>query len=184
MIPQHRQLKDHTDSLILTVLRKPSSRVNHVALTKLPSNEQAFADVQYDNDDPQLPRYKGTKVIITQNQDKRNGVTNGQPATVVTMENATIVLKLQNGNIGCIHLVTRITDEKSTVSYPIAPAYVSTICKVQGQTSNKIVLWLNCQVVPQGASYVAMAWITTLNDPYFLVHPNPNHMKPVEVLTE
>ena len=84
---------------MLTVSRKASSEVNRVALTQLLSREQALADVQYDNDEPLLPMYKGMTVIITQNQDKRNGVTNGQPGTVVTMENATIVLKLRNRNI-------------------------------------------------------------------------------------
>ena len=68
------------------------------------------------------------------------------------MENATIVLKLRNGNIVGIHPVSHITDDRRFVCFPIAPAYASTICKVQGQTLDKIVLWLDCQAVPQGAA--------------------------------
>ena len=79
---------------MLTMSCKASSEVERVALTQLLSNERVLVDVQYDNDDPLLPMYKAMKVIITQNQYKRKSVTNGQPATVVTMEKATIVLKL------------------------------------------------------------------------------------------
>ena len=128
--------------------------------------------------------YKDMKLIVSQNQKKRNGITNGQLATVVTMENSTIVLKLRNGNIAGIHLVTGETENRPFVSYPIVPAYASTICKVQGQTLNKIVLWLDCQVVPHGAAYVAMSRIRALKDLMFLVMPKANQIKPVETLTE
>ena len=37
----------------------------------------------------------------------------------------------------------------------MAPAYDSTIRKIQGQTLGKIVLWLDWPVAPQGEVYVA-----------------------------
>ena len=85
------------------------------------------------------------KVIITQNRGKKNGDTNGQSASVVTTENVSIVLRLANGNIVAIHPVTNIVDDKRFLCYPITPAYASTICKIQGQTLNKIILWLVCK---------------------------------------
>ena len=124
------------------------------------------------------------KVIITQNRDKKHGVTNGQSASVVTTENATIVLKLTNGNIVAIHPVTTIVDEKRYVCYSIAPAYASTICKMQGQTLSKIVLWLDCKTVPEGAAYVALSRIRRLDDLLFLVMPEARQMTPINILTE
>ena len=124
------------------------------------------------------------KVIITQNRDKKNGVTNGQTASVLPTENATIVLKLPNGNIVAIHPVTSIVDGKRYVCYPITPAYASTICKIQGQTLSKIVVWLDCKTVPNGAAYVALSRIRQLDDLLFLVMPESKQMTPIQILTE
>ena len=177
-------LKNHSESLVLTVSRKASAEVNKVALTKLFSSENALAEIQYDNDESPLPLYKDMKVIITQNRDKKNGVTNGQTASVLTTENTTVVLKLPNGNIVAIHPVTSIVDDKRHVCYPITPAYASTICKIQGQTLSKIVVWLDCKTVPNGAAYVALSRIRRLNDLLFLVMPESRQMKPIQILTE
>ena len=177
-------LKNHSESLVLTVSRKASAEVNKVALTKLFSSENALAEIQYDNDESPLPLYKDMKVNITQNRDKKNGVTNGQTASVLTTENTTVVLKLPNGNIVAIHPVTSIVDDKRHVCYPITPAYASTICKIQGQTLSKIVVWLDCKTVPNGAAYVALSRIGRLNDLLFLVMPESRQMKPIQILTE
>ena len=123
-------LKNHSESLVLTVSRKASAEVNKVALTKLFSSEHALAEIQYDNGESPLPLYKDMKVIITQNRDKKNGMTNGQTASVLTTQNTTVVLKLPNGNIVAIHPVTSIMNDKRYVCYPITPAYASTICKI------------------------------------------------------
>ena len=177
-------LKNHSESLVLTVSRKASAQVNKVALTRLFSTENALAEIQFDNDESPLPLYKDMKVIITQNRDKKNGVTNGQSATIVTTENATIVLKLPNGNIVAIHPVTSVVDGKRYVCHPITPAYASTICKIQGQTLSKIVVWQDCKTVPNGAAYVALSRIRRLNHLFFLVMPDSIQMKPIQILTD
>lgn len=35
-------------------------------------------------------------------------------------------------------------------------AYSTTICKIQGQTLGKVIIWLDCPFVPVGAAYVAL----------------------------
>lgn len=46
------------------------------------------------------------KVIITQNRDKELHIVNGQTATVHTMQNATVFLKLPNDHIVAVYPVT------------------------------------------------------------------------------
>ena len=80
------------------------------------------------------------RVIITQNRDKEFHVLNGQAATVVTMQNKTVFLKLPSGSIVAVYPVTSTVDGKRKTCHPFVPAYASTICKVQGQNLGKIIL--------------------------------------------
>ena len=50
---------------------------------------QPCGDVCFDHADTLDPIYQGMRVILTQNRDKEFHVVNGQPATVVTMQNHT-----------------------------------------------------------------------------------------------
>ena len=90
------------------------------------------------------------KVIITQNRDKELHIVNGQTATVHTMQNATVFLKLPNDHIVAVYPVTATVDDHRRTSHPFVPAYASTICKIQGQNLGKIILWLDSPLVPKG----------------------------------
>ena len=138
-----------------------------------------------DNVESQMLLFKGMRVIITQNRDKKNGVINGQNAEVVNYKLGTILLKLPNSNIVAIHTVTELREDGSNgVFYPIVPAYATTICKIQGQTLRKVIIWLGSPYVPRGTAYVAMSRLRTLEDLSFMVYGNPEQFLPVEMLRE
>ena len=120
--------------------RKATHTINRIAVEQLFAKEAPLAHVKYDNEIDMSPIYKKMKVIITQNRDKKNGVVNGQTATVLYWHRKTIILKLPNKNIVAIHQMTEKDQEgHKRVVYPIVPAYATTtcICKIQGQTLNK-----------------------------------------------
>ena len=75
-------------------------------------------------------------------------------------------------------------DNVKRTFYPTVPAYASTICKVQGQTLKKIVLWRDCPKVPEGAAYIALSRIRKLDDLFFMVQAVPQQFTPVRMLAE
>ena len=158
--PNESQLRklllEHCESLVLTVSRKAAQKVNDIAVQTIFMGKTAFASVQMDNDDEQMLLYKGMRVIITQNRDKKNGVINGQNAEVLNFEQGTIILKLPNSKV-------------------VASC---------GQTLRKVIIWLDCPFVPRGTAYVALSRLRTLQDLYFMVYGNPEQFLPVEMLSE
>lgn len=142
-------------------------------------NTNELAVVQLDCDLPPMAIYFGMRVVITQNRDKLNGVVNGQLATVHTVENATIFLKLTNGKIVALYPVTTKNQEVSNRVYPFCLAYATTIYKAQGQTLAKVVLWFDIDNIPPGTAYVALSRVRRLNDIFFLNKLEPKFFVPV-----
>lgn len=174
-------LLENSQSLVLTVSRNRAQKINDIAVQTLFMGKTAFASVQIDNADSQMLLFKGMRVIITQNRDRKNSVINGQNAEVMNFELGTIILKLPNFNIVAIHNVTELGEDGSKrVFYLLVPAYATTICKIQGQTLRKVIIWLDCPYVPRGTAYVALSRLRTLEDLY----GNPEQLMPVEMLTE
>lgn len=54
-----------------------------------------------------------------------------------------IYLKFTNGKIVPINAVTTKKGNSSNTLYPFCPAYATTMCKAQGQTLRKVVLWFD-----------------------------------------
>lgn len=120
---------------MLTASRNRAQKINDIAVQTLFMGKTAFSSVQMDNADSQMLLFKGMRVIITQNRDRKNGVINRQNAEVMNFELGTIILKLPNSNIVAIHNVTELGEDGSKrVFYLLVPAYATTICKIQGQT--------------------------------------------------
>jgi len=65
--------------------------------------EDFSGEVTYDIELGKAPLYGGLKVDITQNRNKLNRVVNGQPATVVYRESASVILLLPRGYICCVY---------------------------------------------------------------------------------
>ena len=49
----------------------------------------------------------------------------------------------------------------SLTLYPIQAAYATTMCKAQGQTLPKVVLWFDIEHIPPGTAYVALLRVKT-----------------------
>ena len=178
-------LLEHREDLVLTVSRAACTRVNAAAIRYLFAGKIASALVQMDDNEGPTGLYKDMRIIITQNRDKKNGVINDQTGTVLNYEQRTIFLQLPNSSIVAVHLVTEVTEEGSKIIfYPIVPAYSTTICKIQGQTLGKIIVWLDCPSVPQGTAYVTLSRLRKLDDLFFMVYGSPNQFLPVEMLKE
>ncbi|XP_067026465.1 ATP-dependent DNA helicase PIF1-like [Acropora muricata] len=173
-------LQDHPDGMILTVTRAAAATINRIAVNNLFPDVDPCGYVKYDGTDKLQPIYKGMKVIITQNRDKELHIVNGQTATVHTMQNATVFLKLSNDHIVAVYPVTATVDDYGRTSHPFVPAYASTICKIQGQNLGKIILWLDTPLVPKGSAYVALSRIRHLKDLFFITETHSEQYSPTE----
>ena len=103
-------LADQTEAQVLTVSSKSTNRVNKIALT-LFDTKAYFGEVIYNSELGKAPLYKGLKVVITQNREKQNGVVNGQSATVVHRDSASVFLHHPRGYICCVYPVTLVDQE-------------------------------------------------------------------------
>lgn len=168
-------------STFLTVSRRSANRINRVALERLFSDPPLDV-IQYDCDMPPMPVYRGMKVLVTQNRDKKNGVVNGKRATVVYLQDATIFLRLPNGLIVQTYPVTVYRGDQLWTSYPFVPAYALTITKAQGQTLESAIVWLDSRIVPAGGAYVALSRIRKMDNLRFLVSSERIQYNPVSVL--
>lgn len=168
-------------STFLTVSRRSANRINRVALERLFS-DPPLDIIQYDCDMPPMPVYRGMKVLVTQNRDKKNGVVNGKRATVVYLQDATIFLRLPNGLIVQTYPVTVYRGDQLWTSYPFVPAYALTITKAQGQTLESAIVWLDSCIVPAGGAYVALSRIRKMANLRFLVSSERIQYNPVSVL--
>ena len=92
-------LQDHPDGMILTVSKAAAATINRIPVNNLFPDMHPCGEVYFDNGDSLQPIYRDMKVIITQNRDKEFHVLNGQAATVVTMQNKTVFLKLPSETI-------------------------------------------------------------------------------------
>ena len=173
-------LQDHPDGMILTVTRAAAATINRIAVNNLFPDIDPCGYVKYDGADKFQPIYKGMRVIITQNRDKELHIVNGQTATVHTMQNATVFLKLANEHIVAVYPVSATLDGHRQTSHPFAPAYASTICKIQGQNLGKIILWLDTPLVPKGSAYVALSRIRHLKDLFFITKTHSEQYRPIE----
>ena len=178
--PSHEELlsilRNHPDG-ILTV---STAAINRIAVQNLFPDIDPCGQVVFDNDDGLQPLYKGMKFIITQNRDKQLHIVNGQSATVITMQNQTVFLKLPTENVIALYPVKSTVDNVRTTCHPFVPAYASTICKVQGQNLGEIILWLDSPCVPHGSAYVALSRIRQLQDLYFVTQTDPEQYKSIE----
>ena len=164
---------------VLTFTSRAANRINKLIVETIFQNKQPLCTAQLDCELPPMPIYAGMRVVITQNRDKLNGVVNGQPATVHMVEKCTILLKLPNGKIVGIYQVTTKRGSSTNTVYPFQPAYATTMCKAQGQTLKKVVLWFDIDAIPPGTAYVALSRVKTQNDILFLNKMVPTFFTPV-----
>jgi ATP-dependent exoDNAse (exonuclease V) alpha subunit len=141
--------------------------------------------VQMDNDDPPTNIFKGMRIILTQNRDKKNGVVNGQPGIVRMMKGMTILITLPNGKTVSVYPVSTIISEAEDdgnanikTCYPFVPGYAITICKSQGQTLDNVVVWFDTNSLGPGGAYVALSRVKALQNIKFLTPLQMSHFHP------
>lgn len=162
-----------SDTVIMTVSRLASQRINRIVCEKLFPEKEPLSTVPSTNvfgQDFILP-YKGMRVAITENRDKAARIVNGQHAKIVNSEGNTIMLEFPDAEKAFVHPVTHHIDEQGDVtSYPFAPAYSTTTCKYQGQNIKHLLIWLDCPVVPPGIAYVALSRVRRRSE-LSIMHP-------------
>ena len=89
-------LSSHPTATVLTVTKKASNRINSLVVERSFAGEAVLLIANYDCDLSPIPLYKEMRVVITQNRDKNRGFVNGQQATIVSAENQTVFLRLEN----------------------------------------------------------------------------------------
>ena len=173
----------HANNTILT-FTKAANRANQVIINSIFRNEDPLASLKLDCDLPATNIYYGMRVMITQNRDKINGVVNGQLAYVHTVHNHSVYLKLPNDKVVAIYQVTMKINETSLTFFPFCLAYATTICKAQGQTLDKALVWFDIDVIPPGTAYVALSKVRSCDDIYFIRKLQPIFFTPVTRLAQ
>ena len=72
-----------------------------------------------------------------------------------------------------------LKDNSSKMVYPFEAAYATTMCKAQGQTLDKAVLWFDIDNISSGMAYVAVLRVKRQEDIVFLNRLNPPFFTPV-----
>lgn len=181
-------IRENASSITVTVTRNAVLRINRLILQNLFAHEQCVGTIQMDHDDPPMNVYKGMRVLITQNRNKKDGIVNGQAGMILMMESLTIILQLPNGKKVSVHPVSNPTTElqedgsevtRIKMCYPFVPGYAITICKSQGQTLDNILVWFDTATLGAGAAYVALSRVKTLQSIKFLTPLKMSHFRPV-----
>jgi ATP-dependent DNA helicase PIF1 len=115
----------------------------------------------------------GCPIIILRNIDPKRGLCNGTRATIISMSNRVLEIRLLTGDhVGEIALIPRITLSPSLTGldfaiklnrrqFPIQLAFALTINKSQGQSLNHIGIDLRKPVFAHGQLYVAFSRATS-----------------------
>ncbi len=146
--------------------RRAASLINDIILKYLYPHPP-LALIVMDNEQL-VPLHMGMKLMLTQNINKTIGFVNVQVVTVSAVSGNTIVSTHPSGSIINIFPVTRIINDIPTTTYPCMPGYATTISKIQGQTLQKVIIWLDTNCTPPGTAYVALSRVKRLHDLYFM----------------
>lgn len=135
----------------------------------------------------------GSIVMLLRNLNPSKGLMNGTRMKIIQMMDKVIKVEILTGsNIGTHHFIPRIklipSDstlpfEMSRMQFPIKLAYAITINKAQGQSLNRIGLYLDTQVFSHGQLYVALSRATSPDRVFVLIQEGSNIAKNI-VFTE
>jgi hypothetical protein len=135
----------------------------------------------------------GSVVMLLRNLNPSKGLMNGTRMKVLQLMDRVIMVEILTGaNVGSVHFIPRIklipSDstlpfEMSRMQFPLKLAYAMTINKAQGQSLNRVGLYLNNQVFSHGQLYVALSRATS-PDRVFVLIPNGGSSATNIVFTE
>ena len=142
--------------------RKAASFINDIIINNTFS-PPPFALIVMDNEQL-VPLYIGIKLMLIQNLNKSIGFVNGQLVIVLAVSGNTTIAVNSRGTIINIYPVTRVINDIPVTAYPCLPGYATTISKIQGQTLDKVVIWLATATTPAGTAYLALSRVCRLSD--------------------
>ena len=171
-------IRNRPEATFLTVSRAAARRVNGIIIHRVFAEDPPLSSIPLEDETaPLFPRRK-MRVVVTQNMDKRTGVVNGQPATIVNSYGNTLLLQFPNGHTTFTHPVTSTSEDNlSCVHYPLNAAYAMTICKTQGANIKELTVWFDSPV-PRGMGYVALSRVQKSADIRLLTPVSNDQLQP------
>ena len=182
-------LEETPNTLFLTISRWACCLVNDLAVNVLfdgvapldtipadpESNPSNFRGAKMVESEPSRLRiFRGMRITLTKNENKRIGFVNGMGATVLGMDHGNLIVRTEEN----VRLVVHpIHDENLVLSFPVRPGYASTLHKVQGATLDHITVWLDTPNVP-AAAYVAISRVQYDKDWRYVGKPFLHHFTP------
>ena len=166
----------HPTYFFLTISSAASDFIN-TSIMSSQSHSLPSCTVHCTPDLLSVPLYNGLPIMLLENRDKSNGFVNGQLCTVHSVQGGTVLAHHPHGHIINIYPITSSTS--TSIYYPFGPAYSSTVAKVQGQTLNNVILWVDTQTTPPGTCYVALSRVRTIDNLLFLTELYEHQFIPV-----
>ena len=123
--------------------------------------------------------YKGIRIVLTKNLNKRQDFVNGMGAVVEAYDAASGCLTVET-NTGKRLAICRIRERvgrRDVDFYPVRLGYASTVQKVQGQTLEHVTLWLD-RACCRAAGYVALSRVRRDEDYLIAGNVTPLHFIP------
>jgi len=173
-------LEETPQTVFLTSSKRSEAKLNRWAVEALFAEERPLCYLPMDTGgDEQVeveeaPVYKGMRVTLTKNQNKKIGFVNGMGAEVISKGNAGLFVWTDQGKR---IMITPWTNEHGVIVYPFRLGYASTLHKVQGATLKHITLWLDIPNLPASA-YVALSRVQRDADWRFIGNPCRHHFTP------
>jgi hypothetical protein len=139
-----------------------------------PVDDQPTSNISY------IKIYKGLKVCLTMNANKRLGFVNGMGARVLEKRGRAYIVQT---DLGTSVVVYKRMNEHGQIYYPWRLNFAINLSKIQGETIDKMALWLDVKGIP-GAFYVGLSRVRALSDIYFLGHLTTEHVVPSKYVSQ
>ena len=123
--------------------------------------------------------YKGMRIVLTKNLNKRQDFVNGMGAVVEAYDPASGCLTVQTmtGKRLAICEIRERVGRRDVGFFPVRLGYAATVQKVQGQTLEHITLWLD-RACCRAAGYVALSRVRRDEDYLIAGNVTPIHFIP------
>ena len=182
-------LEKHPDTTVVTCTRRGAAHVNEHLAMALRGKRKVLAEIDgdfdanaanYGQNGKLLPKrrpvpaklrvFKGLRVHLTRNLDKKGDFVNGMEATVLSFshEKQTLMVRTKTGKRVAVYLYSDPDPAHNNPLpfFPVRYGYASTIYKMQGAQLPHVTIWLDRPGM-RAAAYVAMSRVQKDTDYLF-----------------